>query len=162
MRRANLRRALLQRWQERPGKQFRAQLLTALYENKCPPQAGLAAPTEGRDAQPALDLRFIDLSDLILDDVDLTGASLQGAFLAGTSLNGAKLVAARLRGAFLSDTQLSHADLRGADLRDAFLENVNFDEADLTGVRINRGTRLAGTTKLPPTVMRRRRSLSFA
>ena len=82
--------------------------------------------------KPIIDLRRVDLSELVLawadlSQVDLNKVNLTGAHLLGTLLGGANL----------RDTILNHANLRGAGLSGADLYNVDLREADLRGATLS-------------------------
>jgi uncharacterized protein YjeT (DUF2065 family) len=96
----------------------------------------------GKVFEEAIDLRGLNLNEVILKQAHLEyahleGAQLVGAHLEGTDLWGAQLEEAILPGAYLEGANLSLAHVKGADLSFAYLQG-----ADLAGIEFSPDTGL--------------------
>lgn len=75
-----------------------------------------------------IDLKGIDLSEIVLLGADLTGAdlsqaNLRGAYLAGAKMKGANLTEANLAGAIIEGTDMEDCIVQYADLSRCWIEN---------------------------------------
>lgn len=90
-----------------------------------------------------LDLRELDLSDLILANRDLTGALLSNSVLRNANMNSSILVNADLTGAQMNNSILDDADLQSANLNDARLNGASMKGTKLAGAQLQ-GANLVG------------------